>query len=111
MAVAENEVHWKGDRPYSKVKLGDQAELTCCDVGKSRKLKSQWIKLTNTSNITKVQASVRISIEDTVKAGRFCGKLLFKHVHLNDTGMYHCYRNSSGLHKSLGTYLQVYSKC
>lgn len=111
MAVAENEVHSKGDRPYSKVKLGHQAELTCCEVAKSRQLKSQWIKLTKTDNITKVQASERILIEDTEKSGRFCGTLLFKHVHLNDTGMYHCYSNSNGLYKSPGTYLQVYSKC
>lgn len=110
MAVAENEVH-EGDRPYLKVRLGGQAELKCCDSVNNGKLESHWLKLTKTGNSTRVQPSERISLGVTKASGKFCGTLLFKHVHLNDTGMYHCYRNNSDLNKSLGTYMQVYSKC
>lgn len=111
MAVAGNEVPWKGDRPYLKVAAGDQAELTCCDAANRRQLKSHWIQQTKTGDIIAVQPSEGILIEDTHKSGRFCGKLLFKNAYLNNTGMYHCYKNNSGLDKSHGTYLHVYSKC
>lgn len=110
VAVAENEVRWKGDRPYLKVKLGAKAVLTCCDAVSSTELKSRWIKETKTGNLTNVQASERISIGSTNTTGRPCGQLLFKHVHLSDSGMYHCEMNHSCLHKSPGTYMHVYSK-
>lgn len=111
VAVAKNEVRWKGDQPYLKVKLGGHAVLTCCDAVSSTKLKSHWIKQVKIGNLASVQPSERISIEDTNTSGRHCGTLLFKHVDLSDTGMYHCYKNNSGIYKSHGTYMQVYSKC
>lgn len=98
----------RGDRPYLKVKLGGEAKLKCCEDG-GRLLVAHWVKETTQRHLTNVQLSERISSGNELTANRFCGTLLFKHVLLNDTGMYKCHKNNSE-QKSPGTYMQVYSK-
>lgn len=112
MAVAENEVYFERDRPYLKVKLHGRAQLACCHAATSGQLESYWLKQTRLmKNPTKVEPSERISIGSKNISGKFCGTVSFEYVHLNDTAMYHCYVTKNSLHRSHGTYMQVYSKC
>lgn len=112
MAVAENEVYFESDRPYLKVKLHGQAQLECCCAATSGQREYYWLKQTRPmKNLTKVEPSEHISVESKTISGKFCGMVLFKYVHLNDTAMYHCYMTKNSTHRSHGTYMQVYSKC
>lgn len=109
VAVAENEVYFERDRPYLKVKLHERAQLACCHATTSGQLESYWLKQTRLmKNPTKVEPSERISIGSKNISGKFCGTVSFEYVHLNDTAMYHCYVTKNSLHRSHGTYMQVY---
>ncbi|XP_044214818.1 B-cell antigen receptor complex-associated protein alpha chain [Thunnus albacares] len=114
VVFAQGEVILEADQTWLRVKLSDEATLKCCYKvhGGPNSVIPTWIKhvkaLNGTLNKEKVKNSENVTVRDREENNSvFCGKLFFKSVELNDTGLYRCHLNVSEI-LTYGTYLQVY---
>lgn len=131
MVVAVAEMGFGNDRPSKMVKLGGSATLECCckKDWKGNQATVTWFariyKGNNSSNgsnakikdkdnpkeITTLNSTEDITIDNLMSPGR-CGKITFKSVKLEDTGIYHCsFTHLGSPIYSHGTYMHVYSEC
>lgn len=107
VGIAQNEVTLQPDRPFLRVPVFHTAKLECCYKTSVNSVEFTWIKCTTNKkeDLHVVELSERVNkVSD-----KSCGTLIFQRVHLNDSGLYQCLLNGSGIKVfSHGTYLQVY---
>ncbi|XP_017271004.1 B-cell antigen receptor complex-associated protein alpha chain [Kryptolebias marmoratus] len=104
---ANTEVTLEPDHPYLRVPLSGKATLKCCYQGAKHNL--TWTLLNSTYSLLYVSKTPKQDVEmtDETIGNRHCGILIIKAVHLDDTGLYRCFLNSSKT-VTHGTFLQAY---
>lgn len=113
------------DRPLLRAEVSSTAQLLCCYKVDGFTVKPTWVvtvtvSVNNGTNYTTTTSPVDINgerltrLETNVTKERLpCYMLEVKEVHVNDTGLYQCLLNDTGLHPHTythGTFLQVYKR-
>ncbi|XP_076593642.1 B-cell antigen receptor complex-associated protein alpha chain [Chaetodon auriga] len=114
VAMAQAEVKLQPDRPFLRVPLYGRADLECCyNTTSEKSLSLTWIVRVQNGNKTEIEKIVNTANVETARARRVkdthCHTLTIRSVQLNDTGMYQCWLNNSGINLyTHGTVLQVH---
>ncbi|XP_072249357.1 B-cell antigen receptor complex-associated protein alpha chain [Leuresthes tenuis] len=103
--LAQSQVILQADRPFLRVRFRDKADLKCCYEGVSSHL--NWYRQNDSSKPHLVTTLDHKTIDYSNDKNVHCSTLTFTSVLLEDTGLYHCLLNVSGVFTH-GTYMQVY---
>nr|XP_057909521.1 B-cell antigen receptor complex-associated protein alpha chain isoform X2 [Doryrhamphus excisus] len=106
-AFASGEVTLEVDRPWLRVQLFHTAFLDCCYRTDKPSIQATWHRHDSTRGPHQVNVSDTVMARDRTHSGITCGTLTLTSVQLNDSGLYRCWLNGTGIFTH-GTYLQVY---
>lgn len=111
------------DQPLLRAEVSSTAELLCCYKVSGSTVKPTWVVTVTVSNGTNyTTTTLPVDINDrrlTQSEAKKtmdklpCYMLQVQEVHMNDTGLYRCLLNDTGLHPHTythGTFLQVYKR-